>query len=367
VPDIKTSKRRLKPIGLREVSAALLVTVMLTSGLLSCSPRPSEPAPIRVVGNLLEAGGKRWITRGVVDYVLPFYAAQSGKADSTLRSFTDADYRERIRIFAAMQRDGVNTVRIPLALSEYKNDVYSLGGTKGYMQRLLSTIRAAEASGLRIILCWWDSLGWGKQLTGRYKSLFSMMSAVEKALGDDPSVLYEPYNEPNGINWVMWQKIMIATIREWRTVIGYRGPLILDTIAYSWAFAPQRATILEKLDSVLLGRHSQLVFANHRYPDEDTCFCGNNESAWTRSVERWVTAYPILGTEYGLFVDGFSAQPRWMMQFSSFLFSSAIPTGLNGAVFFVWSWVDPNSLTSGNHVTLSVYGKSVLRNAWPHA
>lgn len=309
---------------------------------------------------MLETGGHRVVLRGVVEYVLPFYDEAPGKSDPSLASFTDADFRERDQIFKAMVQDGINSIRIPLGLTDYNNETYHIGGKTGYLKRLRETVKSADHYGLRVILSWWDSLGWGPSIGEFYRRSFPMMQSVVEAIGNNPSVLYEPDNEPNGIDWGVWTRVMAATVKEWRSVFGYRGPLILDTINYSWSFSPTRAKYLQNLDSSLLDSPSQLVFANHRYPDGDTCFCGLSKQDWMSGVGRWVGRYPILGTEYGVYVDGFRPNNGWIEQFSSFIFRSEIPKGLNGGVFFLWSWVDPNSLTLTNHLTPTPYGRIIF-------
>ena len=344
--------------------AATLVTtvvVVLVSALAGCSSVPS--AGFSVSHNLLLYGSTRFTVSGTVDYVLPFYNDRGGGVDSGLARITQADYQQREVSFAAMRRDGLNLVRIPVGLTDYSRDTYGLGGPKGYLSRLEQTVRAADRAGLKVVISWWDSLGWGSDLLNRYRQLWSMMDAVVKEVGHDPNVMFEPYNEPNGIDWTAWTEVMKATLTEWRQVFHYKGVLILDTINYSWDLARSPLAAVQSADRALQGGAAQVVFANHRYPDGETCPCGVALQGFQDSLERWASSFPIIGTEYGVYSAGYAPNDEWM---SALL--GKVPAmeraGLNGAILFVWNWVDPNSLSHGPGGRLTAYGRLALHQLW---
>ena len=344
--------------------AVVVAALTLAFVLASCSGAAISPGrPLQVRGNLIERGGVRFLARGAVDYVLPFYSGAGGGADLTLKSATEANYADRAAAFRTMRSDGVNLVRIPLGLPGWTSDIYGLGGQKAYLRRLVSVVRAAESAGLVVDLCWFDSLGWGSDLPDRYRRAWPMERAVIEAVGRDPDVVYEPFNEPNGLSWGQWSQVIQGTLTEWRRVFGYRGVLILDTIDYSWTFSASAASQVQKFDARLLGSAPQVVFANHRYPNGASCFCGRQVSNFQQTIGQWVGRYPLIGGEYGVYVAGFVPNPDWMAQF--------LPTirrldsnGLNGAILFVWRWVDANSLTKAEGSTLSAYGRIVRSELW---
>lgn len=348
-----------------EYRGAALAGLLLILGIMitACGATPPIDRQLVVRGNLLFDGSKRWIASGANDYVLPFYDDGPGKPDADLAAFTTADFKNRAQIFHAMRRDGINVVRVPVGLSGFRGRLYGLS-RQSYVHRLQLVATAARRAGLRVLVCWFDSAGMGSALPRDYRQDFPFMRSVVQALRRDPWVFYEPDNEPNGIATAAWRRVMSATVREWRGVLGYRGPLVLDTPGYSWTFPRRAVSSLQHLDASLLGGPSQLVFANHRYPDGAACFCGATKKAWLTTVGRWVSRYPILGTEYGAYVKGFPPNDRWLAEMVSYLRRRAVPKGDNGMIAFVWSWVDPSSLTRPNHVTLNASGRVVRRGYW---
>jgi len=340
----------------------LSVLVVLSAGLDSCGAASNFDRAVSVSSNLLMVGSSRWVARGVVDYVLPFYVDAGDRPDPDLVRYTTADFTERKRIFEAMHADGVNLVRVPVGLSAVSGKPYGLS-LNSYVRRLALVVKAARAAGLRVLICWWDSLSEGPNWPREYRGDFTMMSAVAHAFAGDPDVMYEPDNEPHGVTVAQWTDVMSATLREWRTKIGYKGVLVIDTPGYSWTFPPAAAAALEKLDGRLLGGRPELVFANHRYPNGAKCFCGAEAEAWQEAVGRWIWKFPILGGEYGSYTVGFPANRAWLGEIAAYL-RRQVPKGLNGMIAFVWSWVDPNSLTHRNHLTLDSPGRAVRSKFW---
>ncbi len=321
----------------------------------------SLPA-VTVENNLLMTGDSRFVMRGATAYMLPFYLVDD-RADTALAYVTSRDYADRDRIFADMRDAGVNTVRIPVSSEGFRDDAYGLGGAAGYLQRLSAIVASARSAGLRVIVGFWLSGAVSDDLARDYPSLFPFMGTVVSELGSD-DVMYEPLNEPLGLSSDLWLSVMSAVVTEWRSDLRYHGVLILDTTGYSWDFSAPAATALMTLDTRLLGGHPNLAFANHRYPNDNTCFCGSERQEWASSVEEFASRFPIVGTEYGIYDATGPAQLGWMRQFLSYVSRYAIPAGFNGAVAFVWDWVDPNSLTVDDGSKLSTYGRVVAAELW---
>jgi hypothetical protein len=212
------------------------------------------------------------------------------------------------------------------------------------LDRLAEYVDLAREARMRVLLVWWDSHRDGVDWLTSYRQVFPMMRAVRERLGNDPGILYEPWNEPHDVTWEQWFPVMKDTLEFFREDLHYRGVLFLDTIKWSWAFNPGWAQRVQSVDAQLQGK-SQLVFANHRYANDNTCFCGSEFESWQNRVGRYVLEFPIAGTEYGYWNGpGNGVQPEWYRQLMTYLAEVAVPQGLNGFVAFVWDWVDPNAL-----------------------
>jgi hypothetical protein len=302
--------------------------------------------PVTVAKNLIvDATGARVVLAGAADYLMPFYTADNGQPDSALAQSVPVNFDRRDQDFAAMKAAGYNAVRVPVSTDVFSANPYFGGGTAAYLQRMREIATSATNAGLYVIVGWWGLLG-GAQSAAALQPALTMMKAVADALRDFPSVLYEPVNEPFNISWPDWHNAMTTIMTWWRTTIGYHGPLIIDTINWSWSFDAGQATQLQTFDAKLLGGTSQLVFANHRYANASSCFCGAEQSSWQSEIGANVATFPILGTEYGWFNHQGAPRPSWNDQLFAYLAQRAVPAGLNGAIAFVWHWVDDNSMTT---------------------
>ena len=102
-----------------------------------------------------------------------------------------------------------------------------------------------------------------------------MFADIHAALGDDPMVVYEVTNEPNGVSWSQWEANMQASIKYFRETIRYKGLLVIDPIW--WANSgtggqgdhDARYSALEAYDAARAGVGTQqLAFAKHDYANE---------------------------------------------------------------------------------------------------
>jgi hypothetical protein len=353
--------------GLGRLRAPLVVALSLAVLLSGCDAATSSTGAKRghatsllVRGSELAASdGRRVVLRGFVVYAVPFYYDTGGLEDPALKAVASYAWTYRAGLFAAIRRTGADAVRIPISLGVYEHDRYLPGGSRGYLRRLSGIVDAARAAGLYVILVWWDSPDRGTQLRDSSSALFLMMSAVHRLFVHDPGVIYEPYNEPHGISWGEWLAMMVRTLHYWRHSLAYHGILIFDTIGYSWDLSPLYMQAL--LDAGrLLQNPPNLLFANHRYPNGATCFCGANRQTWTRSVEPYLHTFPVVGTEYGLYDGVGTPSVSWGRGFLRFIARRSIPNGLNGAIAFLWEWVDPNSMTNPTTHRLTRWGRVVV-------
>ncbi len=354
-----TTARLRLPLPSLLVSFALVLSACVNASGASHEGRGNGQL-LSVQGNeLRNVHGHRFVFRGVVVYALPFYYDAGGRSDPTLESFTSYAWTHRFQLFQAIRATEANVVRIPVSLAVYSDNRYLPGGRRGYLQRLSGIVEAARAAGLYVILVWWDSLGFGSHLLEDFHRLFPMMSAVYHLFRHDSNVLYEPYNEPHGITWGQWLAVMINTLAFWRKSLHYGGILILDTTGYSWDISPLYLRAL--LDAgTFLRSQPNLLFANHRYPNGATCFCGNNRLTWQRQVGRYLNTLPMLGSEYGIYDGQGPVSANWGRGFLANLARNDIPRGLNGAITFVWDWVDPNSMTNPATHQLTYWGRVVV-------
>jgi hypothetical protein len=352
---MSTGKSRLRSLTIALLSLLVIAAAGLLAVWVATDSKPSGPQALKVQGHLLRDGKDRYILSGVTMYALPFYTDSGGAADAPLTSTTAYEYAHRVEIFAAMKQAGANTVRIALGTAGYDTDVYGLSKTE-YVQRAQNLVAAAKAASLRVIFAWWDSLGFAADLPAKYMTTFPMMTDIYRVIGADSAVTYEPFNEPNAISWDQWLPVAEATVKFWREQLGYHGVLWLDTTGYSWDFDPKYATQLLASDPKVDGT-PQIVFANHRYANLNTCFCGSEKAGWIAAVGQYVSRYPIAGTEYGWWDGaGFTPMPSWNAQLYDYIVDTAVPAGYNGAAAFVWDWIDLNTMTQAGGLKLNSAG-----------
>lgn len=336
--------------ALASLAAALLVVPGCTAstGDATNSSSSSSSAGIRIKGNtFVDDAGKRVLLTGVTDYLLPFYK-QGTQPDVDLERTTDVDYARRDADFKTMRAAKYNTVRVPLNADVFYHDVYGNGGSSGYLERMRKIVASARKAGIYIVFAWWGQFEGMTDAGAGIQPALNMMRTVAKTFGDDDHVLFEPINEPHDLSWPQWLDRMSSMLQWWRKTIGYKSALILDTINYSWDFNPSAATTLQRMDASLLGGKSQIAFANHRYANQSTCFCGQEQTSWQQTVGKYVGDYPIVGTEYGWYNNMGPPRPTWNDQLLTYLSRTSVPAGLNGALAFVWHWVDDNSMTGTN-------------------
>ena len=194
-----------------------------------------------------------------------------------------------------------------------------------------------------------------------YTSSFPMMKTVVDLFSDNPGVIFEPFNEPHEISWEQWLVMSEKTLLYWRATIGYRGVIVADPQFWSWNFDPTYVAALLRYDGALLGTPNLLI-ANHRYPNGNGCFCGSELADWNSLVGSYISKFPIVGTEYGI-ADGIGpTEFAWGQGFLSYLKDQAIPQGYNGALMFVWNWVDVNTMTDPSTGALTAWGKAVVQS-----
>lgn len=354
----------LRTLTRRWRSTLLILTVcvaVVVAGLL-VAPWDRGLQPLQLDGTLLKSGNERFVLAGTSAYFLPFYPGADGRSDAALAETTERSYVNRQVILERMADSGVNTLRVPVSQASYGNDVYDLGGRSGYLRRLRELVSVASEKHIRVIIGWWDSHSDGAHWLTNFRKAFPMMHDVRKALRPWPEVMFEPFNEPHDITWEQWEPVMSDVITFWRKQLDYQGVLVLDTKDYSWAFDPDVAQRMLRLDGTLRAGKPAVLFANHRYANNQRCFCGQEQRSWDEEVGQYVGRFPLVGTEYGRWAGpSFTPQPQWNADFARHLSDIAIPGGLNGYLSFVWDWVDQNSMTQPGGERLNAYGDLVQK------
>jgi len=314
---------------------------------------------LKVVGRTLEqSSGQRFVMRGVIVYAMPFYETNR-EPDPALASVTEAAYVNRWAMFARIRALGFNTVKIPVSSAVYSGDAYGLDGTSVYLARLRAIVNAANIEGLYVVLCWSDAIGEGYWVITEYSSAFSMMKAVEFTFAGNPGVIYEPLDEPHEISWSQWIAISERMLQYWRATIGYRGVIIADTEGWSWNFDPSYVNALISYDEALLGTPNLLI-ANHRYPNGNSCFCGAERATWDSVIGQYIGSFPLIGSEYGIEDVVGPPELAWGQDFVTYLKNNAIPSGFNGALMFVWNWINPNTMTDPATGKLTAWGTAIF-------
>ena len=132
-----------------------------------------------------------------------------------------------------------------------------------------------------------------------------MFADIHAALGDDPMVVYEVTNEPNGVSWSQWEANMQASIKYFRETIRYKGLLVIDPIWWAnsgtggQGYDDARYSALEAYDAARAGMGTQqLAFAKHDYANE---YAGKawNAGAWSAAAGGAQTKHLIFETEFG--------------------------------------------------------------------
>ncbi|HYO38555.1 MAG TPA: fibronectin type III domain-containing protein [Nocardioidaceae bacterium] len=335
-------------------------------------PPPAGPKPVVVqsaVGQsatLRQGGptGPRMRMAGVSVWGVPDIITAGG-------DFGLKQYAQRDAIAAAARAWGANHLRLRVLADDYNNDRQGLSKAQR-LQMITGWRDAAAKAGLYLYVTWWDSLDGYAQDGGwptRYRSAFAMMTDVHRAIGNDPRVFYEPFNEPNsfGDQWNAWSTAMRDTVAHWRS-IGYTGILLIDTPQWSHAYNDASMTALERYDAGLpgMGGKHQLVFAKHDYANEGWPNGGDSfdPAKWRHETGGTQQHHLIWETEYGNYNgDPSSVHLSWSQQASRFFADELGNPGRPnyvGATAFVWGpWWDANALTDATNSTPTAWGSAV--------
>jgi hypothetical protein len=334
----------------------------------STMTRFSTPGGSRPVaaGGMLHAGsssGPRLELRGVNVW---------GLQDSITGDFGARQYASRATVASTIKSWGANLVRFRLLADDYNSAPSPATGglTRAQIvQRVKDWRDAVVSRGMYFMLCSWDGLDGAysdARWAGNGARVHQLFHDVRAALGDDPMVIYEVTNEPNNVGWADWDANMRASIRYFRSTLGYRGLLVIDPIWWAnsgtggQGYDDGRYSGLEGYDAAQLGGGQQLAFAKHDYASS---YAGKawNGGAWAAAQGGSQAKHLIFETEFGNYNgDPSTVSDSWSADAARF-FAGRFAAQRNyvGAAAFVFGpWWDANALTAADNVTATKWGAS---------
>lgn len=315
-----------------------------------------------VVGRQLQKGatGQRLVMDGVAVW---------GIQDYITTGFGASEYANRQTIVNTVKAWGGNHIRLRLLASDYNKQTYM--SKAQYIQQVKDWRDAAVAAGLYFQPTWWDSLdgdyskgNWASQ----YNQAFQMMADVHNALGNDPMVYYEPFNEPTDApSSAQWLTAMKATAQHFRNNLGYTGILLIDMRVWSHEYNDSAMTQLEQYDATLNGMNGkpQIIFAKHDYANEYDNPNTFSASAWASNGGNWdFSKHLVWETEFGNYNgDPSTVHLSWSQGAATGLAGKVNDGTLAGATAFVFGpWYDANAMTSGGDTNPTTWGGYVKNN-----
>ncbi len=294
-----------------------------------------------------------------------------GIRDQITGDFGTSQYTNRQKIVNNIKQWGANHIRFRVLASDYDTQAYMTKAQQ--IQQIKDWRDATVAAGMYFQVTWWDSLdgAYGKgNWASRYASAFPMMTDVVRALGDDPMVFYEPFNEPTDApSDDQWLTAMKATVGHFRTTLSYKGILLIDPRIWSHGYNDSTMTQLEQHDAAQTGMNSkhQLIFAKHDYanegfPNPDAGFDSNR---WAVNGGPWnFTKHLVWQTEFGNYNgDPSSVHQGWSRDATKWMAAKVNDGTLVGATAFLYGpWYDANAMTNADNTTPNIWGGYVRDN-----
>lgn len=172
-------------IKTRSLLTALALTAM--TGLVVTAP-PAQAATSQFRGMNWAVLGDNFSTGPLV-----LHGLSHSDSNTTVRAKADALYDDMASTL------GVNTVRLPI-------NTHTVADTT-WWNAYRGAIDAATARGFKVILAYWED---GAASGGRITNLAAwntMWSSVTHTYGSNPSVYFEPMNEPHGYSSAEWRDV----------------------------------------------------------------------------------------------------------------------------------------------------------------
>lgn len=354
--------------------------VKLTRGG-SPTPSPELPIVVPAVGSTPAAlrkgavNGPRINLKGANVWGLPDNITNNVSISGT--AFHQHQYAARTTICNTLQGWGANCVRLRMSAVDYNGapSANTDSITKAQIiDRADDWQQAMAAEGMYTVFCPWDGLDGaysGANFPAQYTNTFQLYTDLYARFGDDPWVMYETPNEPNGITMAQWQTIMQGYSSHFRDTLGYTGVIVMDPP--NWAnsggstspagnpagYSDVTYSAVEAFDAARtgMGGKHQLVFAKHDYSN-NSGYPSNVFSAtnWANGMGGADIKHLIWANEFGNFNAGGpdpDTNAQWVIDYSIAARDRwATKTNYVGAAPFLFGpWSDANRLTDNDNVT----------------
>jgi hypothetical protein len=336
------------PTGTTTGPGTASVTPTVSSGV-TITPTVSSGAATTGAGllsisgtSLVTSTGSRFIIKGVN---LEYFRDQGGSSIST------AEVPIASQMIARMKSIGINAVRL-----DYTPAFVDQGT---HMADYLAMMKLLASNGMYVMPC--DHSYTGKPIANYTSTSFPDFKkiidyATQEGITD--YLVMNPYNEPyNNDDEQDWITANEATLQYFRTTLGFKGVVVLDTAGYATSDNTSTFQTLMSYDASLRGGKSNIVFSNHWYPDY------TYQPTLTLAKQ-----YPLVIGEIGQTLTGSpgGANPAFVTQVFQGLMSTGIPNGHNGAFPWIWWWTDGNQMTDDG-LTLNTYGQLLVTDFYSKA
>lgn len=300
-------------------------------------------------------GGADFKMNGMCVWGMPDRVADAVAADQ---------YTNRAAIVAKMAADGCNVVRFRILADDY--NAQSDLTHAAYIQRIVDWYTLFNTANIIFMPCDWNPLDGNNKNSawvGHGSDSFALFAAIHAALGSNPAnFIWEMWNEPNNISWSQWQTEMKAGINELRSTIGYRGLIVCDPI--DWAnsngggYSDSDYSAIETYDTGLLGSPHQIAFACHQYV---TGMNPWSAATFQSRIGGASQIHLIFPTETGNYNNG-SEDLSWSSAAAAGIFAKQSLANIIGQVFFLYRWVDDNTIYASDDKTPTLWGNIALSN-----
>lgn len=340
--------------GLTQFGATVVVAVACAASAGAASASTTAPTivpPLHVDGTTLrDATGQRVGLKGVAVQMVPYY---SGATPTTQQPYvlqvTDRNFDQRDAEFAAIRALGYDAIRVHIAAPDvYESQLYESKAAS--VARIQSIVDSAKAAGLITIL---DANATGDTMAD-WRSYEPMFADLIASIGNDPWVIWEPFNEPADYSAGAPRYLAaVEGIGTYLRSLGSQQPLIIPSDGYEQEIAPTLMNDILAAAATNGWRGAGLLFGVHVYLDQfsgygDT-FTGAAFQALDQGIAGNLSSYPLIVTEMGRYnnlitmTNATSAAYQWVAGLGT--------RGLNGLIAWDWDWTlneatsDPNAWT----------------------
>jgi len=288
-------------------------------------------------GTALMQGSTRFVFKGVN---LEYFRDPGGA------SISNSEVPIASQIVAKMKAAGINAVRL-----DYSPGFVNQGSNMANYEAMMKLL---ATNGIYVMPC--DHSYTGKDISGYTTTSFpDFKTIIDYAAqqGITNYLIMNPYNEPySSDNASSWNAANEATLQYFRSTLGFKGVVVLDTTAWATTDNTSSFQTLTSYDASLLGGKANVIFSNHLYPNYNY-----------QTPINLAKQYPMVFGEVGNTLSGSysSSGASYVNTVFQSLISTGIPNGHNGAFPWVWWWTDGNQMTNDG-LTLNTFGQQIVTN-----